>query len=130
MLPFPGLALPDAFERRWPQIDTQLTGGAAQGVSDDFSRNLLRPVARVPYGVARGDPKPRPPMQRDNDARRDFRALNGVGSIDSGNDYSCHQILIAAVDRPSKGIHAQINRDAAPGRLIHGTESRLRSVAQ
>src|SRR5205085_10094770 len=69
-------------------------------------------------------------MQRDDYARRNFRALHEVWRLESGHYRSCHQLLIAAVDGTGQCVHTKIKGETPPGRLIHGTESRFRGVAK
>src|SRR6267142_2084551 len=69
-------------------------------------------------------------IKRHDHTRRDFRALHETRRVDSRDNYAPYKILIAAVHRSRKGIHSEINWQAPPRRLVHGTEARFRGVAK
>src|SRR5260370_22336941 len=58
-------------------------------------------------------------MKRDGDARREFVAIDEIGSLD---------ILVAAEDDTGKTVETEINGDPVPGGLLDGTESRFRQI--
>src|SRR6266852_6252582 len=60
-------------------------------------------------------------MKRDGNARREFIAIDEIGSLD---------ILIAAEDDTGKTVETEINGYPMPGSLLDGTKSRFRQISK
>src|ERR1700674_99700 len=117
-----GSAIEKSFERRRAEFDGELAGVARDGIGSDHAGGIVGiAIAGGAESSGSGHPEPRTEVQRNGNARRQFVAIDEIGSLDS---------LIAAVYDVGKGVETKINGGAAPGGLLDGAEARFRQAAE